>query len=475
MTDKLASVTGKTSADVTLTTVPDGRTSYYIYVVDSLSCVSGEFAEVETEVVKLEISTERLPVYEHDVPYSVQLESNAEEPVYMITAGGSLPEGITLNPDGLISGTVPESADSEKAIFTVELTDKNGCITDREYTLQTCDPAPELPFDTIVYCEGVQANPLQALSPDGHTLQWYDAGFNKLSETPVPLTTLREQTFYVSQINATAQCESNTARITVLTTPAPRLDFRAEAKDACYEGTPTILLDGTNENYRYSVYSDNASGNVLGSLTGAVSGAIVPDDIITDPTTYYISVTDSLGCVSIDRTEVSAGVVKLYIEPSKLPPYIKNTDYEQLLTTNAKSPVFTVVDGNLPDGLTLNISGLIYGNVPNGYHDLSNIVVVEVRDLNGCRTVREYVFNGNLFVPKVFTPNGDGVNDVFMQGYKLVVFDRLGVEIFRGDNGWDGFRKGKPVANDIYFYKLEYVDPDNGFVKVITGYVGVQH
>jgi gliding motility-associated-like protein len=227
---------------------------------------------------------------------------------------------------------------------------------------------------------------------------------------------------------------------------------------------------------------------VLGLLTGTVSGSIVPDDIITEPATYYILVTDSLGCVSIDRAEVTAGVVKLYIEPSELPPYIKNTDYEQSLTTNANSPIFTVFDGNLPDGLILNTSGLIYGNVPNGYRDLSNIVTVEVRDSNGCSVAREYVFNGNLFVPKVFTPNGDGVNDVFMLGYKLIIFDRLGVEIFRGNNGWDGSCKGQTVADDIYFYKLEYVPntvaddnyfykfeyvPNNKPVKIITGYIGV--
>jgi gliding motility-associated-like protein len=172
--------------------------------------------------------------------------------------------------------------------------------------------------------------------------------------------------------------------------------------------------------------------------------------------------------------EVPVEVIKLYIEPDKLPPYIKDTDYEQQLISNAQSPIFTVFDGHLPDGLTLNTSGLIYGNVPNNYHDISNIVTVEVQDLHGCRTTREYTFNGNLFVPKVFTPNGDGVNDIFMRGYNLVIFDRLGIVLYQGNNGWDGTYKGKPVADDIYFYKLEYLNSED-VRKVTTGYIGVHH
>jgi gliding motility-associated-like protein len=72
-----------------------------------------------------------------------------------------------------------------------------------------------------------------------------------------------------------------------------------------------------------------------------------------------------------------------------------------------------------------------------------------------------------MFVPKAFSPNGDGINDVFMKGYKVIIFDRLGINIFTGDDGWDGTYKGQPAAEDIYFYILYYNDSS------VKGYVGI--
>jgi gliding motility-associated-like protein len=467
---------GSVESSHTLDAVNTENAGYYRLIVTNQMNINKYNCRAMSDIIylhvnKITVSPDELPVYEPGIPYSEQIESNAEGAIFNYI--GNIIEGIDMTPDGLISGTAPESAGREESAFTVTVKDKNGCEASREYLLRTCDPAPELPFDTIVYCGGVQAQPLQASSPYGHPLMWYDAELNELPEAPTPRTNVSKQIFYVVQINEALHCKSPKATITVLTTPIPALDFSALAKDACYEGAPSIMLDGMHESYTYSVYSDNTSENALGSLTGTVSGTIVPDNIITDNTIYHIMVTDSLGCSSIDRTEVTAGVIKLFIEPEKLPPYIKNTGYEQMLTTNALSPVFTVADGHLPDGLTLTASGLIHGSVPGSYRDVDNIVTVEVHDLNGCRVAREYVFNGNFFVPKVFTPNGDGVNDIFMRGYELVILDRLGMELFRGNNGWDGTYNGKTVADDIYFYKLKYVNPISNTAEMITGYVGV--
>ncbi|MDR1130131.1 MAG: gliding motility-associated C-terminal domain-containing protein [Prevotellaceae bacterium] len=473
MTDLLETITGETSADLSLSSVPEDTSSYYIRITDSLTCVSTEFKEVKANVIKLYILPDELPVYKHETPYSVQLESNAIQPEFR-TDDDLLP-GISLNIDGLISGTVPRETGYEEAIFTVRVTDENSCEASREYLLQNCGPAPETPFADVYNCIYSQSDVLQASSPEGLPLQWYDAEFNKLPEAPTPLTDLDgEQVFYVSQITEALQCESDMAKISVFTIPLPLIDFKASAADVCFQSSSSILLEEIDSMSIYSVYPDKTFGNELAYLTGTNSGSISLNDILENRTSYYILRTDSLGCVSSDWMEVSVDVIKLYIEPDELPPYIKDSDYEQQLISNAQSPAFSIVDGHLPDGLILNTYGLIYGNVPNSYREVSNTVTVEVQDLNGCRTAREYVFNGNVFVPKVFTPNGDGINDVFMQGYRLVIFDRLGIIIFEGNNGWDGTYKGKPVADDIYFYKLEYLDSSETR-KITTGYIGVHH
>jgi gliding motility-associated-like protein len=54
-------------------------------------------------------------------------------------------------------------------------------------------------------------------------------------------------------------------------------------------------------------------------------------------------------------------------------------------------------------------------------------------------------------VPNTFTPNGDGINDFYMEGWNKKIFNRNGVLLFEGTEAWDGNYNGKPVANDTYF------------------------
>ena len=60
-------------------------------------------------------------------------------------------------------------------------------------------------------------------------------------------------------------------------------------------------------------------------------------------------------------------------------------------------------------------------------------------------------------LPTAFTPFvADELNDVFMRGFTVMVFDRYGQMVFEGDNGWYG-QKGKSdefVDPGVYFYKV---------------------
>jgi len=74
------------------------------------------------------------------------------------------------------------------------------------------------------------------------------------------------------------------------------------------------------------------------------------------------------------------------------------------------------------------------------------------------------------FVPNVFSPNGDGINDVFMPGFELEIIDRNGIQIFKGNTGWNGLHNGQPSDPDTYFYLIYYCDSrDNIHIK--KGYI----
>lgn len=77
---------------------------------------------------------------------------------------------------------------------------------------------------------------------------------------------------------------------------------------------------------------------------------------------------------------------------------------------------------------------------------------------NGCTNSITQTIDIVPFIPNVFTPNNDNVNDRFLTGYDVQIFDRTGTVIYKGTDGWNGMYKGKPADNDTYFYFIRYVD-----------------
>ena len=78
-----------------------------------------------------------------------------------------------------------------------------------------------------------------------------------------------------------------------------------------------------------------------------------------------------------------------------------------------------------------------------------------------------------IHVPNSFTPNGDGINDLFtpvttgsFRSYSFLIFDRWGEAIFSSDQPgepWDGQMNGTPVQDGVYVWVLMYKSlTDNG-------------
>ena len=80
----------------------------------------------------------------------------------------------------------------------------------------------------------------------------------------------------------------------------------------------------------------------------------------------------------------------------------------------------------------------------------------------------------NQDIPSAFTPNGDGLNDVFMpMGLKFQhlvefrVYNRWGQELFYSNNkdrGWDGTYHGQKQDLDTYYYQIIVARPGGGNV-----------
>ncbi len=73
-------------------------------------------------------------------------------------------------------------------------------------------------------------------------------------------------------------------------------------------------------------------------------------------------------------------------------------------------------------------------------------------------------------VPTAFTPHTkDGLNDIFMERHRVIIFDRYGQKIFVGDNGWDGTHNGRMADPGVYFHQVEMSDGSlvNGTIEII--------
>ncbi len=87
--------------------------------------------------------------------------------------------------------------------------------------------------------------------------------------------------------------------------------------------------------------------------------------------------------------------------------------------------------------------------------------------------------SSNVNTPNVFTPNGDGANDVFdfkvmskCEDFIFEIFDRWGLSIFKMTDGkqtfWDGrTTSGKDVTDGTYFY-IMITESDNKFKGTVT-------
>ncbi len=76
-----------------------------------------------------------------------------------------------------------------------------------------------------------------------------------------------------------------------------------------------------------------------------------------------------------------------------------------------------------------------------------------------------------IMMPTAFSPNGDGLNDIFrvkhpfpVTKFNMTIYDRWGEKVFETDNintGWDGLFRGVPALQDTYVWLIRFVDINN--------------
>jgi gliding motility-associated-like protein len=82
---------------------------------------------------------------------------------------------------------------------------------------------------------------------------------------------------------------------------------------------------------------------------------------------------------------------------------------------------------------------------------------------------------GDFFIPNVFSPNDDGLNDVInvhgrcISTFNLQIFNRWGEKVFETstlENSWDGTFRGKKMDSGVFVYKADGVSIDGQSFKM---------
>jgi len=139
-----------------------------------------------------------------------------------------------------------------------------------------------------------------------------------------------------------------------------------------------------------------------------------------------------------------------------------------------------------------NVPGLSCLNCPEPFAKPAETTTYSVTaiDENGCMTSDELTIivdeTRKIYIPNVFSPNGDGINDYFeIQGgpdvrliRSLNIYDRWGAQLFNAIDQpmnspsarWEGDRLGQPVETGVYIYSamVQFAD---GHVEQLSGEV----
>jgi len=181
-------------------------------------------------------------------------------------------------------------------------------------------------------------------------------------------------------------------------------------------------------------------------------------------TLYVVSVTDINNCVGRDTVQITVDGFTI----------IASNDTTICLGTEASLNVSGGSGYNWDNGLGAGENHIVSPTVETIY-----IVTAEE---NGCITTDTVTIGMNTMcfnIPNVFTPNGDGTNDVWnirgLEDYPDItvkVFNRWGDSVFESNAGytepWDGTYNGTSSPSATYYYIIVLGDGEDGMSGTIN-------
>ncbi|MGH2565915.1 MAG: T9SS type B sorting domain-containing protein, partial [Ginsengibacter sp.] len=270
---------------------------------------------------------------------------------------------------------------------------------------------------------------------------------NNIEENPLatPLTTT---TYHVT--GTIGKCVANDD-VQIFVVPYP-ISFAGNDTAICFNSSATLHATG-GTNYSWSPAISLSDPNNADPVANPVESV-----------DYIVTVTDDKGCPKAVKDTVSVKVYPKII--ANAGPRDTNIVINQPLQLHGSGgqvylwlPATGLSDNHIENPVALlkdDQQYILKASIPAGCFGTDTI------------NVKVYKTGPGLYVPNAFTPNGDGLNDIFRPvplGMKYItyfkIYNRFGQLLFstsRPGQGWDGTINGKLQNPDVYVWIAEGVN-----------------
>jgi len=345
-------------------------------------------------------------------------------------------------------------------LVKLQLKNSSGCI-DSATQLLRIDTLPDIivPSDTAL-CLGKPAS-LQASGAS--TYRWLPPN-QGITCTTCPITTVvpdSNRTYLVEGTNSSGCVGYNSIRVEVIRPPKLTV---TNLHNICIGGTARLSASGA-QFYAWSPttgLSDPTIANPIARPAATTLYVVTGEDrkrcfqtkdtarveVYNFPSVFIGPTTTIRSGTSVQLKPVTSSDVNSY----------NWTPSTGLSCTNCRNPIAKPKE---------TIIYQLTASNPGGCTSSGQVKVVVICDAE------------NIYMPNTFSPNGDGMNEVFygrgigvksIRGLRIfnrwgeMVFQRQNVNINDPSHGWDGRYKGKLLPPDVYVYFIDVICDNFGLV-----------
>lgn len=407
---------GSSSPTADLSSATNG--SYTLTVTDGVGCTATSGPHSITQIPAPTIDDSGINIVDEAC-------GNADGSISgIVVTGGSGTLSYDWNGS---SSTGPDLNGAAANSYTLTVTDAAGCAaTAGPYTINGTPPVTVVASGPSTICEGQSAS---FTASGATTYEWIPGGTGSTISLSPSTTTSYEL------VGTTGPC-TDTAQFTITVNPLPTAGITGDT--TICEGDATTLTAAGSFSFEWSDASTGSSITVS-PLTNT-SYYLITSNTCGDDTAYVNVIVNPLPNADAgpDQTIFAGGSATL--DGNGGSSYLWSPS-DGLSCTSCEDPVASPIS--------------------------STTYIVTVTDDNGCirsDTVEVIVDESSLlFIPNVFSPNGDGLNDIlFVRGggieqFQFVIYDRWGEKVFETndlDIGWDGMFKGEEAVQGVYVYGI---------------------